>query len=122
VYFQAERAHPGLTEDFIGGVLEAELMRDKLSLPEALLRLALNDMDQYTLNSKDNEFVQLNYRARGIPVIGAVMSFPVARMSGVDSLLHWASFMIISYPIKCYMIVLCTQRVLREKERCTSSY
>lgn len=40
-------------------------MRDKLSLPEALLRLALNDMDQYTLNSKDDEFVQLNYRARG---------------------------------------------------------
>lgn len=65
MFIQAERAHPGLTEDFIGGVLEAELMRDKLSLPEALLRLALNDMDQYTLNSKDDEFVQLNYRARG---------------------------------------------------------
>ena len=41
-------------------------MRDKLSLPEALLRLALNDMDQYTLNSKDDEFMQLNFRARGI--------------------------------------------------------
>ena len=41
-------------------------MRDKLSLPEALLRLALNDMDQYTLNSKDDEFVQLNYRAKGM--------------------------------------------------------
>lgn len=66
LFIQAERAHPGLTEDFIGGVLEAELMRDKLSLPEALLRLALNDMDQYMLISKEDEFVQLNFRAKGI--------------------------------------------------------
>lgn len=48
-------------------MLEAELTRDKLSLPEALLRLALNDMDQYTLSCKEDEFVQLNYRARGEP-------------------------------------------------------
>ena len=40
-------------------------MRDKLSLPEALLRLAMNDMDKYTLKSTEDEFVQLNSRARG---------------------------------------------------------
>lgn len=58
-------------------------MRDKLSLPEALLRLALNDMDQYTLNSKDDEFMQLNYRARGRDSVDSrtSMSHPVHRMS-----------------------------------------
>ena len=40
-------------------------MRDKLSLPEALLRLALNDMGQYTLSSQADEFMQLNFRAKG---------------------------------------------------------
>ena len=40
-------------------------MRDKLSLPEALLRLAMNDMDQYKLSSQEDEFVQLNSRAKG---------------------------------------------------------
>ena len=40
-------------------------MRDKLSLPEALLRLAMNDMDKYTLKSTEDEFVQLNSRAKG---------------------------------------------------------
>ena len=64
---QAERVHPGLTEDFIEGVLEAELMRDKLSLPEALLRLALNDCEEYTLTSQEDEFIQLNFRAKGVP-------------------------------------------------------
>lgn len=59
-------------------------MRDKLSLPEALLRLALNDMDQYTLNSKDDEFMQLNFRARGKDNV-IMMSLPVYRMS-TDSL------------------------------------
>ena len=58
--------HPGLTEDFIGGVLEAELLRDKLSLPEALLRLALNDCEEYTLTSQEDEFIQLNFRAKGM--------------------------------------------------------
>lgn len=57
--------HPGLTEDFIGGVLEAELLRDKLSLPEALLRLALNDCEEYTLTSQEDVFIQLNFRAKG---------------------------------------------------------
>jgi len=36
-----------------------------LNLPEALLRLACYDVAQYTITSQDEEFVQLNFRAKG---------------------------------------------------------
>lgn len=37
-----------------------------LNLPEALLRLACFDMSQYTISSQEDEFIQLNYRAKGM--------------------------------------------------------
>ena len=60
---QAERSHPGLTESFLGGLLEAEGV--SVNLPEALLQLACWDGDQYTINSEEDEYVHLNERAKG---------------------------------------------------------
>lgn len=36
-----------------------------LNLPEALLRLACSDYHEYTLDSQEEEFLQLNFRAKG---------------------------------------------------------
>jgi len=64
VYPQAERAHPGLCQEFIAGVLDAEGV--SINLPEALLRLACHDYEQYIVNSEEPEFVQLNFKAKGL--------------------------------------------------------
>lgn len=60
---QAERCHPGLCQDFIAGVLEAEGVA--LDLPEVLLRLSCKDAEHYIIDSDEVEFVQLNERAIG---------------------------------------------------------
>lgn len=39
-----------------------------LNLPEALLRLACHNVDQYNIVSQEDEFVELNFRARGMHV------------------------------------------------------
>jgi len=44
-------------------VLDAEGV--SLNLPEALLRLACYDVAQYAITSQEEEFIQLNYRAKG---------------------------------------------------------
>lgn len=44
-----------------------------LNLPEALLRLACFDVSQYTITSQEEEFIQLNYRAKGISVCGHII-------------------------------------------------
>ena len=54
-----------MTEDFLGGLLEAE--GAAVNLPEALLQLACRDGDHYTIPSQEREYVQLNQRARGSP-------------------------------------------------------
>lgn len=58
-----ERSHPGVTEDFLSGLLEAEGV--DVNLPEALLQLSCQDGDHYTIQSEEREYVQLNQRARG---------------------------------------------------------
>lgn len=52
-----------MTEDFLSGVLEAEGVA--MNLPEALLQLACQDGDQYTIPSEEKEYTLLNQRARG---------------------------------------------------------
>ncbi len=37
-----------------------------VNLPEALLRLACTDCQEYTIESTDDEFVRLNHRAKGL--------------------------------------------------------
>ena len=61
---QAERSHPGLSEEFLSGLLRAE--GTTVDLPEALLRLAYHDGDHYTIPSDEKEFVLLNEGARGV--------------------------------------------------------
>ncbi|XP_064393873.1 programmed cell death protein 10-A-like [Halichondria panicea] len=63
---KAERAHPGLSEEFISGVLDAEGV--SLNLPEVLLRLACHDVTTYTISSEEDEFVVLNFRAKALKV------------------------------------------------------
>lgn len=67
VSLQVERSHPGVTEDFLSGLLEAEGVT--VNLPEALLQLACQDGDHYTIPSEEREYVQLNQRARGSQVL-----------------------------------------------------
>ena len=52
-----------MTQDFISGVLDAEGV--SLNLPEVLLRLACFDVAQYAITSQEEEFIQLNFRAKG---------------------------------------------------------
>ena len=40
-----------------------------INLPEALLRLAAVEYSQYAINSQEDEFIQLNFRARGMFVV-----------------------------------------------------
>ena len=60
---QVERSHPGVTEEFLSGLLDAEGVA--VNLPEALLQLACQDGDQYTIPSDEKEYTLLNQRARG---------------------------------------------------------
>jgi hypothetical protein len=62
-FTKAERSHPGLAEEFLSGVLQAE--GAGVNLPEALLQLACRDVDHYTIPSDEKEYVLLNERARG---------------------------------------------------------
>ncbi|CAI8005279.1 Programmed cell death protein 10 [Geodia barretti] len=65
-FTKAERSHPGLAEEFLGGVLQAE--GAGVDLPEALLQLACRDVDHYTIPSDEKEYVLLNERARALKV------------------------------------------------------
>ena len=55
--------HSGLCQEFLAGVLDAQGV--SIDLPEALLRLACNDCQEYTIDSQAEEFIQLNARAKG---------------------------------------------------------
>lgn len=52
-----------MSEEFLSGLLEAEGVA--VNLPEALLQLACQDGDHYTIPSDEKEYVLLNQRARG---------------------------------------------------------
>lgn len=62
-FTKAERAHPGLSQQFLAGVLDAEGVA--INLPEALLRLAAIECDEYMINSAETEFQALQQRAQG---------------------------------------------------------
>ena len=52
-----------MSEEFLSGLLEAEGVA--VNLPEALLQLACQDGDHYTIPSDEREYALLNQRARG---------------------------------------------------------
>lgn len=60
---KAERCHPGLTQQFLGGVLDAEGV--VLNLPEILLRLAATECDEYKITSDIAEYQILQDKASG---------------------------------------------------------
>ncbi|XP_065887282.1 programmed cell death protein 10-like [Dysidea avara] len=64
---KAEKDNPGVCQQFIGGLLEAEGIN--INIPETLLRLACTDCDVYVLRRPEPEFVQLNERAQLLKVI-----------------------------------------------------
>ncbi|XP_065841276.1 programmed cell death protein 10-A-like isoform X1 [Oscarella lobularis] len=61
---KVERANPGLTQDFLAGILDAE--KTSINLVESLLRLSCEEVDVYTLDRPEAEFVQLNRKANGL--------------------------------------------------------
>jgi programmed cell death protein 10 len=58
---KAERCHPGLTQQFLSGVLDAEGV--VLNLPETLLRLAATECEEYVITSRIIEFQNLQDKA-----------------------------------------------------------
>ena len=62
-FTKAERAHPGLSQQFLAGILDAEGV--SINLPEALLRLASIECEEYVINSTEKEFQALQQRAQG---------------------------------------------------------
>jgi programmed cell death protein 10 len=65
-FTKVERSHPGVSEEFLSGLLEAEGVA--VNLPEALLQLACQDGDHYTIPSDEREYALLNQRARALKV------------------------------------------------------
>lgn len=60
-FTKAERCHPGLTQQFLGGVLDAEGV--VLNLPEVLLRLAAAECSEYIISADIVEFQLLQKKA-----------------------------------------------------------
>lgn len=60
-FTKAERCHPGLTQQFLGGVLDAEGV--VLNLPEILLRLAATECSEYVILCDIVEFKVLQDKA-----------------------------------------------------------
>ena len=60
-FTRAERAHPGLCQQFLSGVMDAEGV--SINLPEAILRLACYDCEEYRITCTIHEFQHLQQRA-----------------------------------------------------------
>ena len=60
-FTKAERAHPGLCQQFLSGVMDAEGV--SINLPEAILRLACYDCEEYRITCTVHEFQHLQQRA-----------------------------------------------------------
>ncbi len=60
-FTKAEKSHPGLAQQFISGVLDADGI--SLNLPEVLLRLASNECEEYTITCDTEEFQLLQEKA-----------------------------------------------------------
>jgi programmed cell death protein 10 len=63
-FHKVEKENPGFTQDFLGGLVDAE--KATVNLTEALLRLACSDVEVYNLDRPEPEFVQLNGRAKAL--------------------------------------------------------
>jgi len=63
-FIKAEKENPGLTQDIILKVLEKKNL--EVNFTEALLRMAADDVEEYIIERPEQEFQNVNDRARGL--------------------------------------------------------
>uniref|UniRef100_A0AAY4DE33 Programmed cell death protein 10 dimerisation domain-containing protein n=1 Tax=Denticeps clupeoides TaxID=299321 RepID=A0AAY4DE33_9TELE len=61
---QAEKENPGLTQDVILKILEKQNV--EVNFTESLLRMAADDVEEYTIDRPEPEFQDLHERARAL--------------------------------------------------------
>ncbi|KAM8903842.1 programmed cell death protein 10-A isoform 3-T4 [Spinachia spinachia] len=64
VFNQAEKENPGLTQDIVMKILEKKNL--KIDYNESLLRMAADDVEEFTIERREPEFQELNERARAL--------------------------------------------------------
>ncbi|XP_037318517.2 programmed cell death protein 10-A [Pungitius pungitius] len=61
---KAEKENPGLTQDIVMKILEKKNV--KIDYNESLLRMAADDVEEFTIDRREPEFQELNERARAL--------------------------------------------------------
>ncbi|XP_035529568.1 programmed cell death protein 10-B-like [Morone saxatilis] len=63
-FCQAERENPGLTQDIIMKILEKKNVQ--INFTESLLRMAADDVEEFMIDRPEQEFLDLNDKARAL--------------------------------------------------------
>uniref|UniRef100_A0A8B9L6R2 Programmed cell death 10b n=3 Tax=Astyanax mexicanus TaxID=7994 RepID=A0A8B9L6R2_ASTMX len=66
-FIKAEKENPGLTQDIIMKILEKKNM--EINFTESLLRMAADDVEEYMIKRPEQEFQDLNEKARALKQI-----------------------------------------------------
>ncbi|XP_076840992.1 programmed cell death protein 10-B isoform X1 [Brachyhypopomus gauderio] len=66
-FIKAEKENPGLTQDIIMKILEKKNV--EINFTESLLRMAADDVEEYMIERREQEFQDLNDRARALKQI-----------------------------------------------------
>nr|XP_032835100.1 programmed cell death protein 10-like [Petromyzon marinus]XP_032835101.1 programmed cell death protein 10-like [Petromyzon marinus]XP_032835102.1 programmed cell death protein 10-like [Petromyzon marinus] len=66
-FTKAERGNPGITQEIILGILKQE--REGVNFPEALLRMAAEDLEELRVECSDVSLRELSERARSLKTI-----------------------------------------------------
>uniref|UniRef100_A0A6Q2WQD7 Programmed cell death protein 10 dimerisation domain-containing protein n=1 Tax=Esox lucius TaxID=8010 RepID=A0A6Q2WQD7_ESOLU len=64
LFGQAEKENPGLTQDIIMKILEKKKV--EVNFTESLLRMAADDVEEYMIDRSEQEFQDLNDKARAL--------------------------------------------------------
>uniref|UniRef100_A0A9J8DAN6 Programmed cell death 10b n=1 Tax=Cyprinus carpio carpio TaxID=630221 RepID=A0A9J8DAN6_CYPCA len=63
-FIKAEKENPGLTQDIIMKILEKKSL--EINFTESLLRMAADDVEEYMIERPEQEFQDLNEKARAL--------------------------------------------------------